>query len=174
MESVSFFGAGGISVTRPVLETVSLFAGWGVSRTHPVLKSVCSFVGKESLFHAIFWKLSYQTEGGQSLSNTLCTFLSGRLPDEEFHLHAPCWILFVGLGVIRLVVRQVGTFSYTHPGTCLVVRWVGSLSYTPCPGIGLVIRREESFSYALRAAVCLVVRRERSISYPPRASMCFV
>ena len=59
-----------------------------------------------------------------------------------------------------LVVRRVGSFSYTpRAGNFLVFRRVGSLSDTPLAGIVLVVRRVGSFSYTPCAGICLVHKR---------------
>ena len=62
-----------------------------------------------------------------------------------------------------LVVRRVGSFSYTpRAGNCLVFRRVGRLSDTPLAVISLVFQRVGSFPYTPRAAIYLVVILIRS------------
>ena len=117
MESVSSFGAWGVSLRRPVLETVWSFVGWGVSLTCPVLKSVSSIRRVGSL--------SYTPYTGNCL-------ISRRV--DSLCVDAPVlnsvWS-FVGWGVSLtrpvLIVRLIFI--------CPVWLWLGSLSYTPRAGI---------------------------------------
>ena len=86
-----------------------------------ILKSVLSFVGRRvSLTRPVLVSGSYRVSG-------------------QFLLHAPLW---------NLCVRSADRGSLLAPRTtiCLVVRRVGSLSYTPHVGNCLVFRRVESVS----------------------------
>ena len=74
-----------------------------------------------------------------------------------------------------LVVRRVGSFSYTpRVGNCLVFRRVENVSVTPLAVIFLVARRVGSFSYTPRDGICLVVRQWGSLSCTPRSAICLV
>ena len=57
---------------------------------------------------------------------------------------------------------------------CLVVRRVGSFSYTPRAGICLVVKRISSFSYTPCVRICLAFCRVGNLSYTHRVIMsCF-
>ena len=74
-----------------------------------------------------------------------------------------------------LVVRRVGSFTYTpRAGNFLVLRRVGSLSDTSHSINFLVVRRVGSFSYTPRAGIYLVVKRIMSFSYTLRVGNCLV
>ena len=65
---------------------------------------------------------------------------------------------------ISLVIRWCGSLFYTPlPRSCLVVQWVGSLSYTPGCQLGQVVQRIYRVSYTPRAGMCLLVRRIGSL-----------
>ena len=57
---------------------------------------------------------------------------------------------------------------------CLVVRQVGSFSYTPRAEICLVVWRLRSFSDTPRNGFCPVIQLVGSFSYTPRAVWLFV
>ena len=85
MESVSSFGASGVSLTRHVLETVWSLVGWGVSLTRPVLESISLFGG---------WGDSLTRPVLESVRRvrSLCIILP-ILESADFLLQTPSWKL---------------------------------------------------------------------------------
>ena len=104
-QSVSSFVRSGVSLTRPVLSYFSSLNGSGVSHTHLLS---CRSSAEEYLLHAPCWNMSGRRSGGNRAS------------------------LLTPRARICLVVRRVGSFSYTpHAGIYFIVWRVGNLSYTP-------------------------------------------
>ena len=110
LQSTGSFGDWGVCLTRPVLESNSSFVWRAVSLTRLVLDSRRSVLcltrtALETVWSFVGWRVLH----------TLCPSLPGRSSGAEFLLHAPCWNLFVGIGVFLLFVPY-GNLSGTHLG----------------------------------------------------------
>ena len=94
-------------------------------------------MGGESLLYTLYQNLPGHSSVGEFLLRAPYWNLSRRPSGGEFLLYAPCWNLSHPLPLRppfwNLVVRRVRGFSYTSRlESCLVVRYMGSLSETPC------------------------------------------
>ena len=170
---------GGILLLAPRWSFSSSFgAWWGDSLTRPALDSLVNILRVEGRF--CYWasvglSRHHSARGGEILLLTACWFLSSsfgawwgdsltqRVLDSS-HRSRSC-----------LVVRRVGSVSYTPRAQIyLFVRRVGSLSQTLYTGNCLSSQRLDSLCQAQRTKFCLVVCRDESFSYTPRARIYFI
>ena len=172
LKSARSFVGWGVSLTRPMLESVSLFGAWGVCLTRPMLV-VC---WARSLPHSPCLE-SGRSFGGWRVSLTaLClNLIVGLGVSLTRPMLESVWSLVVsGVSVTRPILKSVSSFSYRHhDGISHFVRWVGSTFYKPLTKIFLVIiRRVGSFSYTPRIGICLAVWRVGSLFYTPSDGIC--
>ena len=135
LESVSSLGRWGFSFTRPVIESLFVRTGVGEGEglSYTPLNRICLAVRRmASLSYRLRVRIRLVSHRVVSLSNTPYAALYFVIRWVDTILHTSCW---------NLSRRSAGgSFSNTHSaGIRLVIRRVGSLSFTPHAEIYLVV-----------------------------------
>ena len=132
---------------------------WGLSVSKPVLESVCSKVRWGAYF---------------TRSVLTSVFVGRRVSLIRPLLQSVSSLSGSGVSLKHPVLEFCASLCYTMPraAVCLVVKRVGSFSYSPRVGICYVVRQEGSIAYTSRASMCLYLGLVGSLSYKPRHGMC--